>query len=682
MTTSEEQNLIARDDSANEAAETPSNIVQSDTEQTPAAEVEAEPAVEAEPVQADTTETTEESTTSTEATDEAPTQQQEEAATEPEAQQEEEAAAEEYVMPTFTAKEEVIDYLSMLVSTNVTPERIELDKLKQIYYKLQTTLAQEALAAFIAGGGEEADFLPPVDATETRFKDLHNTLRSRRKTSIEEEERLKAENLRRKTAIIERIKELSETAETADKGFDEVKALQAEWREIKAVPAESSAELWKSYQFNVEKYYDQIKLNRECRDYDFRKNLELKTALCEEAEKLAESSDIIAAFNRLQELHNEYRETGPVEKELRERLWGRFKAASTTINKLHQDYFLEQKAKQEENIRLKTELCEKVEAIAIDGITRNSEWDKLTDEVKELQTQWKAIGYTNKKVNTKLYERFRAGCDRIFTAKSEHYSKQRNELNENLARKQELLRQAEELRESTDWATTANKLMDLQKEWKTIGSVPRKVSDTIWKKFHEACNYFFERKEQETGGQRREETANLEMKKDVISELTLILEEKAEDATERVQALMARWREIGFVPFKQKDKINKAYKQVIDRLYDELDLRRARRNFESFTKNIAGKAASEIDHQRDRLYRAYEAKKNEIKTFETNLTFLTTKSKSGNTLLDEMARNMEKLKRELEQIREKIEAIDAHKNEEKQEAKEEKKEETPTSAAE
>lgn len=554
-------------------------------------------------------------------------------------------------------KEEVISRLKELVQEADKAERAELEQLKQTYYRLHHAEVVAARDAFIAAGGAAEEFQPEADVLEEEFKAQLGLVKEMRAKLAEEQEQLKQENLRKKQEIIERIKALGADPETADKGYEEVKTLQAAWKEIKLVPAESATELWKTYHLHVEQFYDQLRLNHEFRAYDFKKNLEAKTRLCEAAEKLAEVEDPVSAFHQLQNLHQEFREIGPVSKELRDEVWNRFKEASTVVNKRHQAHFEALKAREEENLVLKTALCERVEAIDLAALSNNAAWEEATKTILETQTEWKGIGFTPKKMNAKIFERFRTACDTFFKAKTEFYKSLRDSLSENLAAKTALCEKAEALKDSTEWSATTAKLVALQKEWKAIGPVAHKVSESIWKRFNEACNYFFEQKNAATQGQRKEEEANLEQKQGVIAKLQALLENPGDNVQQMVRELQAEWNGIGHVPFRKKDKIYKQYREVVDRIYKELHLSAGRRHLENFKKNVADKGGSELVRERTRLMTAYEAKKAEIKNYETNLTFFSSKSKTGNSLVEEIAKKVERLKEDLGMLAEKINTV-------------------------
>lgn len=554
-------------------------------------------------------------------------------------------------------KAEVIEVLKQIVYNGGNVERTELDHLKMLYYRFHNADVASAREKFIEEGGKAEDFMPAPDMDEENFKAQLSLIREMRNKAAEALEAEKQQNLKRKQEIIERIKALAATPEDADKGYNEVKELQAEWKELKAVPAENATELWKNYQLYTEQFYDQLRLNHEMRAYDFKKNLEIKTHLCEAAEKLADVEDPISAFHQLQKLHQEYRETGPVAKELRDEIWKRFKDASTVINKRHQDHFEAIKAKEEENLAKKTELCQQVEALEFDGLKTYAQWEEMTKQVLVIQAEWKTVGFTPRKVNAEIFERFRMACDRFFQAKTAYFKANREKLNANLTAKNALIEKAEALKDSTDWGATTNKFVELQKEWKAIGPVAHKVSDAIWKRFNDACNYFFEQKNAANAGQRKEEEANLELKKGVIAELEKLVENASDDLLKSVRELQARWNEIGHVPYSKKEKMYRRYRELCDKIYDTLHETAGRRRMDNFRKNVADKGGSELTRERGRLQNALENKKQEIQNYETNLTFFRSSSKKGNSLVADIEKKVERLKEDLNEIVEKIKAV-------------------------
>lgn len=556
-----------------------------------------------------------------------------------------------------TTKAEVIEALKDIVYNGGDVERATLEHLKMLYYRIHNAEVVAARDKFVGDGGNAEDFIPAPDADEENFKAQLALIREMRSKAAEELEKEKQDNLQRKLEIIDRIKELAATAEEADKGFEEVKKLQAEWKEIKTVPAERATELWKSYQLYTEQFYDQLHLNHEMRAYDFKKNLEIKTHLCEAAEKLAEVEDVISAFHQLQKLHQEFREAGPVAKELRDEIWKRFKDASTVINKRHQDHFEGLKAREEENLQKKTALCEKVEQLQLDDLKTYAQWDEMSKQIIELQAEWKTIGFTPRKVNNEIFDRFRAACDRFFQAKTAYFKANREKLSANLAAKNALIEKAEALKDSTDWGATTNKFVELQKEWKTIGPVAHKISDTIWKRFNDACNYFFDKKNEANKGQRKEEEANLELKKAVIAEIEKLAAEPGDNLLQSIRELQAKWNEIGHVPFSKKEKMYRRYRELCDKVYDTLHATAGKRRMDNFKRNVAEKGGNELTRERNRLQNVLDAKKQDIQNYETNLTFFRSSSKKGNSIVADIEKKIERLKDDLKEITEKLKTV-------------------------
>ena len=566
----------------------------------------------------------------------------------------------------YETKKEVLDRVKEIAHGEEAPQKEEVDYLKTVFYKLHIAEREARLKEYIDGGGDPEQYQITPDEDEEVFKAEMGIIKERRQQQFREQEAEKEENLKRKLDIIEKIKGMVTSPEEANKTFQEFKALQQEWREIKAVPAEKANELWRNYQLYVEQYYDLLKLNSEAREYDFKKNLELKLRLCEAAEKLDQEEDVISAFHQLQKLHQEFRETGPVSKELREEIWTRFKAASTVINKKHQQHFENIRSKEEENLARKTELCEKVEAIAQEENKGAGDWEKHTKQIIDIQTQWKTIGFAPQKMNVKIFERFRAACDDFFAKKAEYFKSLKAKFAENAAKKQKLVEQAQALQDSTDWKSTSDKLIALQKEWKTIGMVPKKLGDQLWNDFLAACNKFFEARNAANAGTRSAERDNLARKRDIIAQLKAAAEEAGDDLQEKVQQLVDEYQKVGHVPFKEKDKLYAEYHAVLDKLYKDLNISIARRRLDSFKSNLrqmADKGANALDNERARLMRRYEALKQEIQTYENNLGFLNASSKKGNSLIDEMNRKVQKLKDDCELVKQKIKAIDAENQE-------------------
>ena len=594
-------------------------------------------------------------------TEEAPT---EEAPVEEEPVEEESPAEEKKV---YATKQEVLVRLKELAHGDENPTKEEVDHLKTTFYKLHFAQRDAEQKAYLDAGGDPEKYVVTPDEDEETFKAEMVLVKEKRTKLFVQQEEEKQTNLKRKLEIIEKIKGMATSPEEANRNFQEFKQLQQEWKEIKQVPAEKANELWRNYQLYVEQFYDLLKLNSEAREYDFKKNLEIKTRLCEAAEKLDEETDIISAFHQLQKLHQEFRETGPVSKELREEIWTRFKAASTVINKKHQQHFENIRSKEEDNLARKTELCEKVEAIAQEENKGAGDWERHTKQIIEIQTQWKTIGFAPQKMNVKIFERFRAACDDFFGKKAEYFKSLKERFAENAAKKKKLVEQAQELQDSTDWKSTSDKLIALQKEWKTIGMVPKKQGDQLWNDFLAACNKFFEARNAANAGTRSTERENLEKKRGIIAQLKAAAEEAGDDLQEKVQQLVDEYQQIGHVPFKEKDKLYAEYHAILDKLYKELNISVSRRRLDNFKNNLkqmAGRGADALDNERARLMRRYESLKQEIQTYENNLGFLNVSSKKGNSLIDEMNRKVQKLKDDCELVKQKIKAIDAETKEE------------------
>ena len=640
-------------------------IEQAQTEETKVEEVvnEATPEVENAPAEEPATEETVAEETAVDET----------AAEKPAAEETvaEEAAAEDNVAAeeekkVYKTKQEVLERVKEIAHGDENPVKEEVDHLKTLFYKLHIAERDARQKEYLDAGGDPEKYTVLPDEDEEAFKAEMGIIKEKRAKLFMEQEAEKQENLKKKLAIIDQIKTMVTSPEEANRSYQDFKKLQAEWKEIKAVPAEKANELWRNYQLYVEQFYDLLKLNSEAREYDFRKNLELKTKLCEAAEKLADESDVISAFHQLQKLHQEYREIGPVAKELREEIWSRFKAASTVVNKKHQQHFEGLRAKEEENLVKKTALCEKVEAIAKIENKGAGDWEKRTKEIMDIQAEWKTIGFAPQKMNVKIFERFRAACDDFFGRKAQFFKDLKQRFAENAEKKRALVAQAQALQDSTDWRSTSDKMIALQKEWKTIGMVPKKLGDQLWNDFLTACNKFFEARNAANAGTRSEEHSNLAKKRSIIAQLKAAAEEAGDNVQETVQKLVDEYQSVGHVPYKEKDKLYKEYHEVLDKLYKDLNISTARRRLDSFKSNLkdmAKRSEDALDNERARLFRQYEAIKQEVQTYENNLGFLNASSKKGNSLIDEMNRKVQKLKDDMNLVREKIKAIDAENRE-------------------
>ena len=567
---------------------------------------------------------------------------------------------------SFT-KEEIIKNLQELSAKAEVPTRADVDNLKQSFYKLKSAENETLKEQFVADGGDINSFIIPTDPIEEEFKTLLNTIKEKRAKALADEEKIKEDNLVKKERIIEAIKNLTESTDDFNKLYKEFKDLQQQWNEIKLIPAAKVNEIWKAYQLHSEKFYDLIKINNEFRDYDFKKNLEIKTSICEVVEKLQEESDVVSAFHQLQNFHQQWREIGPVAKEFRDEIWERFKAASTEINKKHQSHFEELKGQEETNLIEKTAICDTLKAIDYSQLKNFKDWDEKSHEIIALQAKWKTIGFVPKKVNSQIFEQYRALCDTFFEKKAEFFKHQKDDMEENLNKKRALCEKAEALKDSTDWRKTTDELIAIQKEWKTIGAVPRKYSDAIWKQFVTACDYFFEQKNSNTSSQKEEEVANLATKKEIIEKINALSgQTDLTDPMATLRELMNEWHQVGFVPFKEKDKIYKEYQTALDVQFDRLKMDKSERRLQSFKSNVDDIAKSErpkgrLFREREKLMHQFNKVKSDLQTYENNMGFLSI-SKGASGLLKDMEHKIQDLKNELELIAQKIETIDNNLN--------------------
>ena len=560
-------------------------------------------------------------------------------------------------------KEQIVETLRDLIEKPVEDVKEEVDSLKQAYYKIKKAEIEEAKKLFVEQGNPEEQFQPEPDSLEEQLKELLATFKEKKASYLVQLEQVREENLQKKKEILEEIKSLTEDTDNINKHYNRFQQLQQSFKESAELPASSVNDLWKNYQAYVERFYDLLKINKELRDYDFKKNLEQKQAICESAEALSSNEDIIAAFKALQQLHNEWREIGPVAKDLREDLWNRFKDASKIIKQKYKQYFEARKDEEKKNEDAKTQLCLTIEAIEVDKLTSFNMWDEKTKEIIALQEQWKQLGFAPRKTNNVLFERFRKSCDDFFNKKAEYFKAVKDELAQNLEKKKALCEKAEALKDSTDWRSTTDTLIALQKEWKTIGPVAKKYSDVVWKRFITACDYFFDQKSKQTSSQKAQEQENLKIKKEIIAKLAAIDETTPDaDASKAVRELMAQWQSVGFVPFKEKDKIYREYQDALDKQFSRLNMNETRNRLDSFQSTVQQMASDQSQNklyrERERLMRSYEQKKNELQTYENNMGFLNISSKSAGGLLKEMERKMQKLKEEMELIVQKIEVID------------------------
>ena len=563
------------------------------------------------------------------------------------------------------SKDEIVDKLATLVESSAEGVRSEVEALKQAYYKLRHNEVEEQKKAFVADGGEEADFVAPEDATEGKIKALLTVYKEKRAAILAEEERVKAANYALKLQLLDQLKALSESQDDFNKLYSAFKEIQQRWKEIKLVPQEYANELWRSYQSYSEHFYDLIKINNQFREYDFKKNLELKTALCEAVEKLATESDVISAFHQLQKMHQQWREIGPVAKEIREELWARFKAASIVVNKRHQAHFEKMKEAEVANLQAKTAICEEIEGIDFAALKTVKDWDEKSKVVIAAQEKWRTIGYAPKKHNQKIFDRFRKACDNFFEQKGTFFKVFKAETQKNLEAKRALCEQAEALKDSTDWKATSEKLIALQKEWKaTGGPMNRKRIDALWKRFNTACDYFFDQKKKSLAPQKAAEESNLAAKKALIEQINQLDEQlEPNEAIAQLKAYMTEWNQIGFVPLRDKDKVQKAYREALDKQFDRLKVDQNDRKIQAFRNNLTEmnngeKGKNRLFNERDKLLRQYERMKNELQTYENNIGFLSISSKGGGGLLKDLERKIEGLKADMALIVKKIDAID------------------------
>ena len=557
------------------------------------------------------------------------------------------------------SKSELVDMMRAAAARPIEDVKDEVQAIKAAFFALRREETAKEKEEFLANGNEESDFTPKEDDDENNLKELLNVLKERRTEYNAAQEANREANLEKKRQIIALINEIANDPDNINRQFNRVKQLQQEFKDAGEVPATADTEVWKEFQRATERFYDVLKMNKELRDYDFKKNLELKQQLCEEAEALDEEGDIVTAFRQLQELHNKWREIGPVAKELREELWARFKAASSAINKKYQSFFEERKSKEKENADAKTELCEKIEQISTDNLKTYAQWDEVTKQIIALQEDWKKLGYASRKANAALFARFRKSCDEFFAKKAEFYKSMKEELSGNLAKKIDLCERAEALMDSTEWKEATDKFIEMQKEWKTIGPVVKKHSDAVWKRFIAACDHFFEQKKKQNVNIHAVEHDNLKAKKEIIATLKSTIEEAAEDAAQTVRELMERWQEIGHVPFKEKDKIYAQYRELIDKAYETLNMRGYRPSGDGYSRSSRQSSGGDRNlSERDRLVRSYEQRMSELKTFENNMGFLTANTKSGNSLVQEMERRIARLKEEIAELEQKIKEMD------------------------
>lgn len=556
-------------------------------------------------------------------------------------------------------RQEIIERLQAIAeSDNVLNCKTEVESIKMLFYKLRTVEIDAERKEFVANGGEENTFIPTTDSLEEPFKAAMNKIKEKRNAWLKAQEEEMQANYETKLSLLDELQQLVEKAGQGTPEVNEFRSLQNRWKEIKKIPQDKVNPLWKEYQQHVEQFYDVLKLNHEFREYDFKKNLETKIRLCEQAEALTAEEDIISAFRQLQQLHNDFRETGPVAPELREEIWTRFKAASTTVNRRHQEHFEEKKERENQNLDLKTAICEEIESLDLDSLNSYQAWNNATQKILDMQARWKEIGFAPQKMNLKIFERFRMACDEFFSRKSEFFKNIKTLLAENLEKKRSLCEQAEALKESEEWKETADKLAKLQKEWKETGPVPQKHSEALWKRFVGACDEFFEKRNKATSSQRSAEYDNLKQKRGIIAKINEIDTTLPDnEQAKALNTLVSEWNTIGFVPFKEKDKLYKEFKAATNAIYERLHVSANERKLADFRNNIA-KGGNTLTKERERLIRQYENLKTEIATYENNLGFLSTSNKKGESLVDVIRQKMEKLKDDAQIILKKIHLIE------------------------
>ena len=560
------------------------------------------------------------------------------------------------------SKEELRDALKDIVDSDNMEAHKEVTAIKQAFFNLKSRENIELLDAYVEAGNDPATFSAQPDEVENELKSLYAEFKERRAAYLAAEEARRADNLEKKQEILTRMEEIAGDIDNVNTKFPEFQQLQVDFKEIKDVPATAETDIWKQFQNVVERFYDNLKINKELRDFDFKKNLEAKRALIDEAKKLESVSDPIAAFRLLQGLHDQWRAIGPVAKEIRDEIWDEFKDASTVINKRHQDYFEQRKASELANEEAKTKLCEEIETIKSDEIKTFADWNATTGRIVELQKKWKEYGYASKKANTVLYNRFRKACDDFFAAKAAYFQRTKDELNSNLEKKTALGEKAESLKNSDDVKKATDEIVKLQTEWKSIGSVPRKHSDALWQRFTSACNYFFDERKRQTKERHREEQENLDRKRDIIARLSELPKDgDRREIMPKIKELQAEWQTVGFVPFKMKDKIFTEYRAVCDALYDAYNQREARQrmsNFQNRVSELKGDG-NKINRERDRLIRVCESRRMELKTIENNMGFFSVKSSAGNSMLKDMENKVKRIKEDIKELEAKIALLDA-----------------------
>jgi len=557
-------------------------------------------------------------------------------------------------------KQEILNKLEELNRDVAKVTLQQVDKLKQAYYRIVDSENEELKKIYVANGGDEADFKAPDDETAGQLKQMLAEFKQKKAALREQDEKRKEDNYVRKLQLIDRLQALIDSQDDFNKRYNEFKEIQQKWKEYDPIPQEHVRELWRKYQLQNERFYDLVKINNEFRDYDFKKNLELKTTLCDTADKLAADPDAISAYHQMQKLFQQWREIGPVSRDHREALWARFKEASTVINRRYQSHFEVMKANEGENLLKKQAICEKLENINYDALKSFRDWEKKANEVTELQKEWRKIGFATKRQNSKVFDRFRKAGNAFFEKRSAFFKTAKKEFDNNLRAKRDIVAQAEALKTSTDWKETTKRITELQAEWRKIGPVTRKQSESVWKQFSAACDYFFEQKSNALSSSKSEESKNLDTKRQIIKKINALSDSaNDQDGLATLRQLIAEWGTIGHVPFREKDKLYKTFSEAVNKQYDRMNIAQIDRRMQQFRSEIAdSKDRGRLHSERDKLMRAYDRIKGELHTYENNLGFFTISSKGGNSLLKEMQNRIERLKDEMSLIEKKISAID------------------------
>jgi hypothetical protein len=577
--------------------------------------------------------------------------------------QEKEITVKEVDYSTFTL-DELVNTLTILISDRPVQEiRNDVETIKVNFYKKHKIEQEKKKKAFLAEGGDILDFMPSDDPRESQVKDLLAKYRSLRSAFNKDLELQKHNNLKEKYQIIEEIKDLINRKESINKTFQEFRELQTRWREVGVVPQQNLKDLWETYHHHVEKFYDYIKINKELRDLDLKKNQEEKIKLCERAEELILEPAVVNAFKLLQKLHDQWREIGPVPHEVKSELWERFREATSKINKKHQEFYEELKAGQKKNLEAKTHLCEQVEEINKKAYSSHKEWDKKSDEVKELQKIWRTIGYAPKKSNNRIYQRFREACDDFFKRKREFYTENKEIQNNNLQQKIELCIQAEGLQNSDEWKKTTEDLIQLQNKWKEIGPVPRKHSEKVWKRFRAACDVFFQKKSEYYSQIDTTYEDNLNLKKELIQEISKFKpKDDMEENFATLKGYQRKWTEIGYVPFKQKEEILQEYRNAINTAFDSLKVGENQKNLLKYRNKLANirenpRAEQKIRLDREKFLNKIKQLEGDIVLWENNIGFFA-KSKNADSMIKEVHEKIERAKGSIKLLEEKVKLID------------------------